>query len=211
MPVTFRPSEVLELAKYGYFTQQRVWGQSIALAKAVSIAASDIYDPEGVPRPYTKAAPAGEHIINIKKGWGMIIELFDWGDTSRPDKVYYEIWHEGPLVIPQAVEGFHCGAFIGEANLENVSTHPVMANRLILKVWNATGASPEDVWYEFRTAYYTFNRRFYYEVYNLSFGALLGAIKKELDDIEVEIKSTNSLLRELVARSLATTAPLRLG
>jgi len=133
MPVVFRPADVLELNKYGIFTKWRLPGVEIPASAAVSITAAQTNtwrDPfEGEDPYYDLEFPIREW-RGIDK-WGIIIERFNWGKTSRPDKVYYEIWNYGKLVMPQEQEGFHCCGKIGTSDEDNRCVPPgtlVMSN-----------------------------------------------------------------------------------
>jgi len=133
MPVVFRPADVLELNKYGIFTKWRLPGVEIPASEAVSITAEQTNtwrDPFQGADPYYDLEFPIRQWRGIDK-WGIIIERFNWGRTSRPDKVYYEIWNYGKLVMPQEQEGFHCCGKIGSSDIDNRCVPPgtlVMSN-----------------------------------------------------------------------------------
>lgn len=200
MPVTFRPSDVLSLNRYGTFTKFRLPGQTILAASAVNLAtiAAATADDRGVPfqKPFDPTL-ANIHTVGIPSGWAVIIERFNWGGTSRPDEVYYEIHNWGATVSPQAQEGFHCGGPIGQADVDNRSTHPSASERLDLKVWNCTGGAPVDVWYEFAVWYYMFDLKYLGEITALSFDALFDRQNEKLEEIVRQLKEMNQLLKEV--------------
>lgn len=200
-PVTFRPSDILTLNMYGTFTKFRLPGQTILAASAVSL--TDIINKtvsaRGLPfqKPYG-VAPAATHEIPLDPGYACIIERFNWGDTSAPDKVYYEIHNWGKVVVPQMQEGFHCGGSIGRADTDNRSTHPTASEHLELKIWNCTAdlAVPEDVYYEFAVWYYLFELVYLPEIMSLSFDALFDRQNDMLEAIYRQLESINLALRE---------------
>lgn len=201
MPVVFRPSDVLILNKYGTFTTFHLPGQTILAASAVSLAdiIAKTASPRGLPfqGPYGPA-PAATHVVPLEPGYASIIERFNWGETSSPDKVYYEIHNWGKIVAPLQQEGFHCGGSIGEANRDNRSTHPTASERLELRVWNCTGdlAPTEDVWYEFAVWYYIFELIYLPEILSLSYDALFDRQNKLLEGILHQLVELNTLLQQ---------------
>lgn len=203
MPVTFRPEDVLSLNRWGTFTTFHLPGQTIAAGSAISLAdiVAKTLSARGLPfqKPYG-VNPAAIHEIPLEPGYACIIERFNFGDTSRPDKVYYEIHNWGRVVTPQAQEGWHCGGTIGEANIDNRSTHPSAAERLELRVWNCTAdAGAEDVWYEFAAWFYIFELVHLPEILSLSFDALFDRQNEVLERICQQLKEMNEYLKRLPA------------
>lgn len=201
MPVTFRPSDVLSLNRWGTFTKFRLPGQTILAGKAVSL--NDIIaktlSARGLPfqKPYG-VAPAAAHEIPLEPGYACIIERFNWGDTSAPDKVYYEIHNWGRVVVPQMQEGFHCGGSIGRADTDNRSTHPTASEHLELKMWNCTlDVGAEDVYYEFAVWFYVFELVYLPEILSLSFDALFDRQNEVLEAICQQLKEMNEHLRRI--------------
>lgn len=210
MPVSFEVPDIIELNKYGWFTKWRMPGITIPASAAVSISADDT---GSWLNPFTRVAPyvAGDFSLRGHRGidkWGLIIERFNWGETSRPDKVYYEIWNYGVLVKPQEQEGFHCCGKIGFADVDNRSTHPTAVEKLVLKLWNCSSPA-EDVWVEFAIWYYLF------PLDNLEKIAALNAdlntvkmveslnrVEEKLDTLAAKLDTLNERLRvpELVRR-----------
>ena len=125
------------------------------------------------PYPYTENPPAAEPVYYIKEGWSVLTERFNWGGTSRPNKVYYELHQFGnPFPIgevhaPEYYEGYYCGGKIKDSNVDNRCTHIYAADSIHVKLWNCTGASPEDVWVDFTVWYYTFKEDYTKEVYDI--------------------------------------------
>lgn len=204
MPVTFRPPDVMELDKYGKFIAVSLPSMTIAAADAVSITAADAGGWLGS----CGLDPTIRVQLPISKGWGAVIERFNFGDTSRPDKVFYEIWVDpGPLAEyvtwerEEEVEGwyFHCCGIITNANVDNRSTHPSSAAQLDLKLWNRT-ASPgmvaEDVTIEFAVWFYKFKLEYLEKIQAMSFANLFGNLSDKLDEVVRQYKEMNELLRE---------------
>lgn len=188
MPVVFRVPGVLELNKYGVFTTVAIPGGSISKTQSVSI--SDILARTGLTKGYgiTPHATIRLDIKNfepkVKEGWGAVIERFNWGASSRPNKLYYEIWNYGMLTPEMMQEGYHCGSFITEANVDNTCTHPAASNRLDVKLWNCSDPA-QDVYYEFAGWFYKFDMQYLDSVVEKSFASLFTQLS---DDIDAAIK-----------------------
>ena len=144
MPIEFRVGEAIELLRYGKFTLLSLAG-TIPAVEAVTITETPSVKP-----------PAVEAVYHIVPGWIVLTERFNWGETSRPDKVYYELWQYGKTIPTAYQEGFYCGSMIRGSNIDNICTHIFAADRIHVKLWNATGAAPEDVYYDFTVWYYTY-------------------------------------------------------
>ena len=189
MPVVFRPADVLELNKYGIFTKWRLPGVEIPASAAVSITAAQTNtwrDPFQGEDPYYDLEFPIRQWRGIDK-WGMLIERFNWGKTSRPDKVYYEIWNYGKLIMPQEQESFHCCGVIGTSDEDNRSTHPAAAEKLKLKLWNCSDP-PEDVYIEFTMWYYVFPLEHLDEVMAMSYESFFGMLHDDLNAILSELR-----------------------
>lgn len=191
MPVTFRPEDVLELNRWGIFTKWRPPGMTIPAAQAITITAGET---SSWTAPYTVIAPAINGVFPIQAGWGAIIERFNWGHTSKPDKVFYEIHNYGRLISPQEQEGYHCGGPVGYADEDNRSTHPAATEKLELKLWNIS-SPPEDVWIEFATWYYTFPLIHLDKILAMSFNSLFGVIGDRLDVIAAQLDAIGKKLK----------------
>ena len=144
MPIEFGVGEAIELLRYGKFTLLSLAG-TIPAAEAVEITETPSVKP-----------PAVEAVYHIIPHWLVVTERFNWGETSRPDKVYYELWQYGKIIPTAYEEGFYCGSMIRGSNVDNVCTHIFAAERIHVKLWNATGLSPADVYYDFTVWYYTY-------------------------------------------------------
>jgi len=152
MPVTFSVGEVLELIKYGKFTLLGLYGE---------IPAEDATPITSIPM--TKP-PAVEAVYHIKPGWLVVTERYNWGETSRPNKVYYEIWNDpGPLEVISENQGFYCGGKIRESNIDNRSTHILSGGKVHIKLWNCSDP-PEDVVYSFTVWYYAYLAKYHDKV-----------------------------------------------
>jgi len=152
MPITLTASEAIELLKYGKYSLLSLSG-TIPASEAVNITETPSLKPPSVSAVYS-----------IKPGWAILSERLNWGQTSRPDKVYYELWQYGkPIPTPYA-EGFYCGNYVKGSNLDDVNVHLYASEKIIVKLWNATGASPEDVYYDLTIWYYTYDLTYQKEV-----------------------------------------------
>lgn len=126
-------------------------------------------DATTIPKtPMPEDSEAVKATYEIKDGWGVLTERFNWGATSRPDKVYYELWQEGQpmpdyIEMPMWRHGFYCGSKIRESNIDNVCTHIFAADRIHVKLWNCSDPA-EDVYYDFCVWYYTFAEEYAEEV-----------------------------------------------
>ena len=114
MPIEFGVGEALKLLQYGKFTLLSIHGE-IAAKDAVTIDKT----------PFTAVAPAVDAVYDIRDDWYVLTERFNFGDTSRPNKVYYELWNDpGELELPEWNVGFYCGSKIRESNIDNVCLPP---------------------------------------------------------------------------------------
>jgi len=156
MTITFGFGEAIELLKYGKFTLLSLYGE-ISKEDAVKITSIPMTEP-----------PAVEAVYGVKEGWVVLTERYNFGSSSRPNKVYYEIWNEPGEIrkkIPMTIEniGFYCGAKIRESNIENRCTHILCGGEIHVKFWNCSDP-PEDVVYDFACWYYTYRIRYHDEV-----------------------------------------------
>lgn len=167
--LTFTAGECLDMIRYGKFTFLTLSVQ-LPKSKAVTIIP---------PAPYFITTPAFETVFTLRTSYLIITESYNWGSTSRPNKVYYEIHQRGwpfPAAIsrmsaPEYREGFFCGSHIKECDLEN-QTHLFCGEDFSLKLWNATGdkklfAVPEDVHVEFAIWFYTFHKKYFNDVFGI--------------------------------------------
>ena len=114
MPIEFSVGEALKLLQYGKFTLLSIHGE-IAAKDAVTIDKT----------PFTANPPTVDAVYDIRDDWYVLTERFNWGDTSRPNKVYYELWNDpGELELPEWNVGFYCGSKIRESNIDNVCLPP---------------------------------------------------------------------------------------
>jgi len=162
MPIQFDPGKALELLRYGKFT---------LLHFSLEIPSTEAVEVTG-PYPFTEYPPAAEPVYHITPGYRVLTERFNWGGTSRPNKVYYELHQFGrpfppEIEAPEYAQGYYCGAKITDSNVENRCTHIFASKNIHVKLWNCTGASPEDVWVDFTVWYYTFHEDYTIEVYNI--------------------------------------------
>lgn len=147
MPIEFGVGEVIELLKCGKFTLLSLSG-SIPLVEAVEIVSTPM--PASVP-------PSVDAIYSIEPGFIVLTERFNWGDTSKPEKVYYELWQYGggKYIKTPYPEGFYCGSKIRTSNIDNVCTHICAGERIHVKLWNCSSPA-EDVDYDFTVWYFTY-------------------------------------------------------
>lgn len=161
MPIDFTPGECLELLKYGKFTLLHISGE---------ISSEDAGPITQQPMP--RGSEDVKAHYPLLEEWGMLTERFNWGSTSRPNKVYYELWSEG---LPEELEtevkhdvaeklsGYYCGAKITDSNIENRSTHIVASESVDVKLWNCSDPA-EDVDYDFTVWYYMYRLEYFDEV-----------------------------------------------
>jgi len=145
MPIYFGVGEAIELLDYGKFTLLSVYGE-IDKTDAVKITAT----------PEVATDPAVTAVYHIKRDWAVLTERFNWGSTSIPNKVYYELWaHPGLLVRPAWNVGFYCGSKIRESNIDNRCTHIFAGEKIEIKLWNCSDPAI-DVTYDFTVWYFTY-------------------------------------------------------
>lgn len=195
MGIAYTIPQTIELARYGKFTLLQVAG-AIAAADAVIINAN------APPEPST---PAVEGVYEVADDEGVVTERFCWGTdaggTTLSAKVYYELWTEGYLQYPYInfkgfdtlTQKFYCGGYVRYSSLENMCTHIVASKRVIVKLWNATGASAASVDYDFTVWYYVFKLK--------DIEKVLGAfwdkgVHNKLDTIAQSLKNIEQLLKK---------------
>jgi len=113
VPIDFTPGECLELLKYGKFTLLHISGE---------ISSEDAGPITQQPMP--RGSEDVKAHYPLLEEWDMLTERFNWGGTSRPNKVYYELWSEG---LPEDLEAevkhdvagklsdYYCGAKITDS------------------------------------------------------------------------------------------------
>ena len=166
--ISFQVGEAMDLLRYGKFR---------LLAFQVQIPASEAVTIEP-PYPYFKVPPAVESIFEGRYDYINLAYFYHWGETSRQlegtlPKVYYEIHYSGDpfkdvklIRVPEYREGYYRGNHIRKSDLEN--TCLIFYNKSInIKLWNATGADPEDVFVEFTMFYYNFHEKYFPQVYDV--------------------------------------------
>lgn len=162
MPVNFTPSECLGLLEFGKFTLLHIEG-SIPAEDAVAYVSS--------PMPLHSESLCARY--PLEKDWSILTERFNWGVTSRPDSVYYELWSGGlPKKLPvkpfvaEKLAGFYCGARINLSNLDNRCTHIITSEYVDVKLWNISDPAV-DVDFDFTVWYYMFHEDYFEDVMNL--------------------------------------------
>lgn len=166
--ISFGAGEAMDLLRYGKFR---------LLAFQVQIPASEAITIEP-PYPYFKVPPAVESIFEGRYDYINLAYFYHWGETSRQlegtsPEVYYEIHHFGDpfkeiklIKTPEYREGYYRGNHIRKSDLEN--TCLIFYNKsLNIKLWNATGADPKDVFVEFTMFYYNFHEKYFPQVYDV--------------------------------------------
>lgn len=158
-PVVFTPSEVLEYLRLGKFTVFTFSGE---------IPASESVEITQTPMPINSESVASQYGIRV--GWAILMERYDWGETSRPDEVYYELWNTG---IPEGLKpkkkvarflsGYSVGGKIKSADRDSRNTHIIASETMTVKLWNCSDP-PKDVWYEFAGWLYTFPQEYLIDV-----------------------------------------------
>jgi hypothetical protein len=183
VPIDFTVGEAIKLLEYGKFTLLTLSGV-IPASEAVEITETPSLKP-----------PAVEAVYHIEPGWVVLTERFNWGETSRPDKVYYELWQYGKVFKTAYPEGFYCGGFVRGSNVENVCTHIFASERIHVKLWNATGRRPEDVYFDFTVWYYTYRVEFHERVMEI-----ITRTWTLLEELLGEIRELKACLRGLAGR-----------
>ena len=122
----------------------------------IDIPKEDAVKIEG-PYPVFSSIPSVEITFSPSWNWSILLSTFDFGDSSRPGKIYYEIHVKGnpydELTLPAPAapvyrDGYYLSSFILVSNLQNSATNLFVDDELTFKVWNSTGSSPEDVYLE---------------------------------------------------------------
>lgn len=166
MPTTNRYGEVLELWRYGLFTKGTFFFQ---IPKEYAVTFPAILDT-----PIHIFPPAVQITYNIREDYIGIMDKFDFGDTSRPAKVYIE-WYIGGWPYPAGITrmfapefrpGYKGGTYITKSASTSLLPY-ITGDFATFKFWNTTGVAPEDVYFEATIFYYTFQRKYYKEVYSI--------------------------------------------
>jgi len=159
MPVDFTPSEVLEYLRFGKFTVLTLSGE---------IPASEAVEITQTPMPVSSASVNAQYGVRV--GWAVLTERYDWGDTSRPDQVYYELWNTGvpeglkpKKKVARFLSGYYIGGKIKAADRDNRCTHITASETVTVKLWNCSDP-PKDVWYELAVWFYTFPQEYLLDV-----------------------------------------------
>ncbi len=162
--LTFTAGECLDMIRYGKFTLL-TFSVQIPKEEAVTIVP---------PYPYFLTPAAVEARYSLRTNYLVITSSYNWGNTSRPNKVYYEIHQFGwpfpagisRMAAPEYKEGFLCGTHIKECDIDNQS-HLFCAEDFRVLLWNATGEEPEDIYVEFAIWFYTYHKKYFHEVFNI--------------------------------------------
>lgn len=166
MPTINSYGEVLELWRYGLFTKGTFFFQ---IPKEYAVTFPAILDT-----PIHNIPPAVQIRYEIREDYIGIMDKFDFGDTSRPAKVYIE-WYIGghpypagvtQMFAPEFSSGYKGGTYITKSASESLLPY-ITGEFATFKFWNTTGIAPEDVYFEATIFYYTFQRKYYKEVYNI--------------------------------------------
>lgn len=141
MPVTFEIPDVISLNQWGKFITITPPRFIIPAANAVSITTADT---NGWMEPYNRNLDLYTSvIIPIPEGWAAVVERFNWGDSHKDSRLFYEVWQEPGLLAPYMIEErFHSCAVITQANEDNHNPHPSAATKLEFRMWNRS-ASPD--------------------------------------------------------------------
>lgn len=166
MPTTNSYGEVLELWRYGLFTKGTFFFQ---IPKEYAVTFPGILDT-----PIHDIPPAVQIRFDIREDYVGLLDKFDFGDTSRPAKVYME-WYIGGWPYPAGITRmfapeFHVGYKGGTYITKSVSTSLlpyITGDFATFKFWNTTGVAPEDVYFEATLFFYAFQRKYYKEVYDI--------------------------------------------
>lgn len=140
MPVTFEIPNVIMLNKYGKFIAITPPGFTIPAANAVAVEAADT---DGWLTPYNRNLDMYVSVaIPIPEGWGVVVERFNWGDSHKDARIFYEVWQEPGQLAPYMIEEkFHCCGVLTQANEDNRSTHPSAATQVEFRIWNRSASA----------------------------------------------------------------------
>lgn len=183
----------------------------------VDIPKEDAVTIEG-PFPIFSSIPSIEVTFSPTWNWAILLNSFDFGDSSRPGKIYYEIYVKGnpydELTLPAPIapiyrDGFFLNAFILVSNLQNNATNIFVNKELTFKVWNSTGASPEDVYLETTFHYFAIPFEYLESVYTpytrdsstLSDLVLLGQIQLAMEMGQLGESNAIETLAEIQKRT----------
>lgn len=166
MPTSLSYGEIMEMWRYGEFTKATIAFQ-IPKEYAVSF-------PAILSTPIHTVVPAVDLKFYIKEQYIGILDKLCAGDTSRPGKIYLEFYIGGypyptgatSLFAPAFQLGYKSGAYIRLSC--NTSENPyIISDYAQFKFWNTTGDAPENVYFESCLWYYTFQKKYYKEVYDI--------------------------------------------
>jgi hypothetical protein len=165
MAITYNVEEAIETLRY---VKPTFFSFDIDIPK------EDAVTIEG-PYPIFSSIPSVEITFKPSWNWAILLNSFDFGDSSRPGKIYYEIYIKGnpynELTLPAPAapvyrDGFYLSSFILVSNLQNVATNLFVDEELTFKVWNSTGgADPEDVYLETTFHYFAIPFEYLEQVY----------------------------------------------
>lgn len=130
MPVIFAVPDVIALNQWGKFVAVTPPGFTIPAANAVSVEAADT---GGWLTPYNRNLNLYVPVtIPIPEGWAAVVERFNWGDSHKDARLFYEVWQEPGELAPYMIEEkFHCCGVLTAANEDNRCVPPgtlVMSN-----------------------------------------------------------------------------------
>ena len=171
------------------------------------------------PFPVFSSIPSVEVTFKPTWNWSVLLSSFDFGDSSRPGKIYYEIYVKGnpyeELTLPAPAapvfkDGFFTNAFILVSNLTDNFTNLFVNKELTFKIWNSTGgADPEDVYLEATFYYFAIPFEYMEQVYKpyvrdsatLSDLVLLGQTRFAMDMGQLGAQNAIEALEDIQKRT----------
>lgn len=172
MGVAYTIGESLELWRYGQFFLTTV---SFQMAKELAVTLPWQYQLRVTPAlPVSAPEPAVDLTLYLREDYIAILDTIDFGDSSRPGKIYVEYFIKGwpypagvtRMFAPEYKEGYQGATYIRKCNLHAAISF-LISDNVQFKYWNTTGNNPEDVYYESTMVGYTFHTKYYKEVYDI--------------------------------------------
>lgn len=197
MPVIFEIPSVLTLNQWGKFIAITPPGFTIPAANAVSVTGADT---EGWLRPYNRNLDLYVPVtIPIPERWAAVVERFNWGDSHKDSRLFYEVWQEPGELAPYMIEEkFHCCGVLTQANEDNRSTHPSAATKLEFRIWNRSASAgfpaAVDAYVEISGWVYLFRIEFLDEILETSKQVHFDTQEKAYQDIITALRDLKDTL-----------------
>ena len=171
--VVTRIPDALELMQYGYFYPWKYPRITIDAADAITITAAqtDMYFDRYTATAATESVTVDLADIPGSHDWCALLYHYDFGVTSQPDKVYYQIIEYGNVLPQQFKTSFVAGGYA--CDMEYQAILPPFNDKVTFEFWNVSDPA-EDVWAEVRAIFYLFPYENLDKILALSLSSLLG-------------------------------------